>query len=92
MSSKAVDMLGHPPGIKFCPNDVELVEFFLRSCHLSRQIIPLPSDLSRSKNNQIIETTITIHHVKQGNQDVGPCHTNIKLNNKSKKQDRRIWK
>ncbi|CAN6243988.1 unnamed protein product [Urochloa humidicola] len=29
MSSKAAEMLGHPPGVKFCPNDDELVEFFL---------------------------------------------------------------
>ncbi|CAN6231319.1 unnamed protein product [Urochloa humidicola] len=29
MSSKAAEMLGHPPGVKFCPDDDELVEFFL---------------------------------------------------------------
>ncbi|CAN6231306.1 unnamed protein product [Urochloa humidicola] len=29
MSSKAAKMLGHPPGVKFCPDDDELVEFFL---------------------------------------------------------------
>ncbi|CAL4888431.1 unnamed protein product [Urochloa decumbens] len=29
MSSKAAEMLGHPPGLKFRPDDDELVEFFL---------------------------------------------------------------
>ncbi|CAN6251229.1 unnamed protein product [Urochloa humidicola] len=29
MSSKAAEMLRHPPGVKFCPDDDELVEFFL---------------------------------------------------------------
>ncbi|CAL5037858.1 unnamed protein product [Urochloa decumbens] len=29
MSSKAAEMLGHPPGLKFCPDEDELVEFFL---------------------------------------------------------------
>ncbi|CAN6231359.1 unnamed protein product [Urochloa humidicola] len=29
MSRKAAEMLGHPPGVKFCPDDNELVEFFL---------------------------------------------------------------
>ncbi|CAN6278300.1 unnamed protein product [Urochloa humidicola] len=29
MSSKAAEMLGHPPGLNFSPDDEELVEFFL---------------------------------------------------------------
>jgi hypothetical protein len=29
MSTKAAQILGHPPGVSFCPDDDELVEFFL---------------------------------------------------------------